>query len=246
MQGKADPMAFDFAAEVLKRTLVNVPCKYYKIDQVRECCPGYAGVSCNQLIDQVVVDPPITHVMPYSVCALWGIDRFRTFNKQFFKFRGGCDYQLSAHTGSWQVILRTTGCDKFASCRKTLKMYFGNSLILASGENITVDGVELERGKGYLKGSIIIESQGDFYQLRFSDGVKIKWSVDSLQAFLTIEEQYRNKVSGLCGDYSLLHANDKVLRDMVSYATDSFTFGNSWKTDSSVSRLLLNVLKVGF
>ncbi len=224
-------------------------CKYYKNVNVTECCKGYAGVSCDQLIkpDNPKVDLPEIHDQSHSVCALWGRDHFRTFNKQFFTFNGDCNYQLSTHKGGWQIILRMSGCKDISSCQKTLKMFFGNVVIHATGDNITVDGIGLEKGKGYMKEAIMIESHGDFYQLRFSDGVSIKWSVDSLTILLTIENQYRSKVLGMCGDYSSFQENDMALRDTTTYTTNGYSFGNNWKTDSTVSRLIvLNYFKMKF
>ena len=54
--------------------------------------------------------------------------------------------------------------------------------------------------------------------------------------FLTVEEQYEKKISGLCGDYD--HNNDKdfLLPEGV-YTNEVHIFGNKWKTDSTVSKL---------
>ena len=83
--------------------------------------------------------------------------------------------------------------------------------------------------------AIIIERSEDFTYLSFSDGVKIKWSADSMSIFLTVEEQYKNKVAGLCGNYNGdTDGSDFLLRDLLSFTNDSNVFGNAWKTDSSV------------
>ena len=140
-------------------------------------------------------------------------------------------------------------CDKILGCRKTLKMYFGSNYIEATGSTVKVDDVLLKANKGYLKGAILIERSAEFIKLRFSDGVKVKWSIDSLKAFVNVEEQYRGKVAGLCGNFNSNQKNDYVLRDFKTYADDIYMFANNWKTDSSVSSLKiesdsLNYLKI--
>lgn len=82
--------------------------------------------------------------------------------------------------------------------------------------------------------AILIERSVEFIKLSFSDGVKVKWSLDSLKVFVNVEEKYRGKVAGLCGDFNSMQTNDLVMRDFKTYATDLYQFGNNWKTDSSV------------
>jgi hypothetical protein len=52
-----------------------------------------------------------------------------------------------------------------------------------------------------------------------------------------IEEQYANKVNGLCGNYNKENLNDLLLPDQT-FTDNPITFGNSWKTDSSVINFL--------
>lgn len=79
----------------------------------------------------------------------------------------------------------------------------------------------------------MIERKSELIYLTFSDGVRLKWTSDSLMIFITIEEHYSKKVNGLCGDFNKEGKNDLILPDQ-SPTHDAITFGNSWKIDSSV------------
>lgn len=72
--------------------------------------------------------------------------------------------------------------------------------------------------------------------MKFSDGVKLKWSDDSMNIFITVEEQYVKKVSGLCGNYNQEKTSDFQLQDGSTTAITSL-FVNNWRIDSGVSLL---------
>jgi hypothetical protein len=58
-----------------------------------------------------------------------------------------------------------------------------------------------------------------------------------------IEEQYSNKVNGLCGNYNKENLNDLLLPDQT-FTDNPITFANSWKTDSSVINFLKKNIKI--
>jgi hypothetical protein len=129
----------------------------------------------------------------------------------------------------------TKDCDDFTTCRKTLEMTFGSMEILATGGDIKVGTQQLGEEESYLENALIIERRGEYIYLKFSDGVRIKWSVDSLSVFLTVEDRYMEKVSGLCGDYNgETHEKEFLLPDQT-YTSEVSRFGNAWRMDSSVS-----------
>ena len=84
--------------------------------------------------------------------------------------------------------------------------------------------------------AIMITRKGDYIHLKFSDGVRLKWSKDSLNIFVTVENEYINKVSGLCGDYNDESKNDLLLPNGL-YTNEVSIFANSWRLDSGVSEL---------
>lgn len=112
-------------------------------------------------------------------------------------------------------------------------MTFGSVEVFAVGKRVVVNQVQLDDDESFVKDAIIIERRGEFVSLRFSDGVRLKWSIDSLSIYLTVEEQYTNKINGLCGDYNDEKKNDFLLPDR-SYTNEVSIFANNWRMDSSV------------
>lgn len=85
----------------------------------------------------------------------------------------------------------------------------------------------------YLNIGVIIERRGEFTYLKFDD-VKVKWSDDSANIFVTVQEQYVKKVNGLCGNYNQEKASDFQLTDGSTTSISSI-FVNNWRIDSGVS-----------
>ncbi len=87
-----------------------------------------------------------------------------------------------------------------------------------------------------MKKALVIERKTDLIYLTFSDGVRLKWTSDSLMIFITLDVHYSKKVNGLCGNYNKEGLNDLILPDQMP-TLDPISFGNSWKIDSSVKSL---------
>lgn len=81
--------------------------------------------------------------------------------------------------------------------------------------------------------AITIERRGEYIYLRYSDGVRIKWD-NGMGVFITVEDSFMNKVSGLCGDYNLNKTTEYFMPDGL-LARNEVQFANSWRIDSSVS-----------
>jgi hypothetical protein len=143
---------------------------------------------------------------------------------------------------SWQVSLKTTNCDSCETSNKTLTLRFNSLKIVASGSHIVVNGRELGDDEGFSQDGFTIEHKDEFVYFKYSDGLRLKWSVDSLSVFVTVDHQYIDKVNGLCGDYDGNSNNDFLLPDR-SRTKDSNFFGNSWRLDGFVSFFFYHKIK---
>jgi hypothetical protein len=120
-------------------------------------------------------------------------------------------------------------------------MTFGSVEIAVTGGEIRIGKELLGAEQSYTHNALTIERRGEHVFLTYSAGVKIKWSVDSLSVFLTIDTQFKNKVNGLCGDYNGQKGYDKdLLLPDGTFTTDVALFGNSWRLDMGVSCLIIN------
>jgi hypothetical protein len=80
--------------------------------------------------------------------------------------------------------------------------------------------------------AITIGNIGEYPYLQYSDGISFKWN-NKLEIFVTLMKQWRGKVEGLCGEYTIKKDKEKLLKKDGTYTTDSETFGKSWRLDSS-------------
>lgn len=87
-------------------------------------------------------------------------------------------------------------------------MRFGMITLTAQGKSITFQSgtdpiITLNNTQPFNPPGtgINIERRDSFTYLRYSDGVRIKWD-DSMTVYLTIDQSYKGKSTGLCGFYN--------------------------------------------
>ena len=66
-------------------------------------------------------------------------------------FINSCQYLLTG-TNSWQIYVQSVNCDQWSTCKKTLSISLGGFLVVATGKNITVNGVALNPNLGHVNG----------------------------------------------------------------------------------------------
>jgi hypothetical protein len=79
-------------------------------------------------------------------------------------------------------------------------MLFGSVNITAQGTNVIVNGITLNSTDGIVASGINIERRGNYTYLTYSDGVRVKWD-EATVIDVTVDDSFKGKVSGLCGDY---------------------------------------------
>jgi hypothetical protein len=79
-------------------------------------------------------------------------------------------------------------------------MLFGSVNINATGRDVVVNNVLLDPTAGIIINGVTIERHGNFTYLTYSDGVRVKWDEGTV-VDLTLDESFKGRVNGLCGDY---------------------------------------------
>jgi len=79
-------------------------------------------------------------------------------------------------------------------------MLFGSVNVTAQGNNVIVNGVTLDPTEGTVVSGVTIERRGNYTYLTYSDGVRVKWD-EATVVDLTVDDSFKGKISGLCGDY---------------------------------------------
>jgi len=146
--------------------------------------------------------------LPFATCVLWGLFHYRTFDGTPFEFTGSCNYKLSG-TQSWQVNVQPNGCTNWNTCSKQLSMLFGTVNVTAQGNNVIVNGVTLNSTDGIVVSGVTIERRGNYTYLTYSDGVRVKWD-EATVIDLTVDQSFKGKINGLCGDYDDVSTGKKV------------------------------------
>jgi hypothetical protein len=88
-------------------------------------------------------------------------------------------------------------------------MLFGTVNVTAQGNNVIVNGVTLNSTDGIVVSGVTIERRGNYTYLTYSDGVRVKWD-EATVIDLTVDQSFKGKINGLCGDYDDVSTGKKV------------------------------------
>ncbi|NWZ60204.1 MUC5B protein, partial [Haliaeetus albicilla] len=179
------------------------------------CCKGKEPVQIVQV-----------STVSRSECATWGNFHFHTFDHVKFTFPGTCTYVFASHCN-----------DSYQDFNIQIRRSDKNSFLIYF--TVTIDGVILEvketgitvnGNKIYMPfslKSILIEDTCTYFQVTSKLGLTLKWNwADTL--LLDLEETYKEKICGLCGNYDGSEKNDLVLD---GYKMHPRQFGNFHKVE---------------
>ncbi|KAK2536628.1 hypothetical protein Q9233_003043 [Columba guinea] len=161
-----------------------------------------------------------------SECATWGNFHFHTFDHVKFTFPGTCTYVFASHCNDsyqdFNIQIRRSNKNSFL-------IYFTvtiDGVILEVKETgITVNGNKIPMP--FSLKSILIEDTCTYFQVTSKLGLTLKWNwADTL--LLDVEETYKEKICGLCGNYDGNEKNDLILD---GYKMHPRQFGNFHKVE---------------
>ncbi|KYO22189.1 hypothetical protein Y1Q_0000775 [Alligator mississippiensis] len=182
---------------------------------VWSCCEGKAPLNIVQL-------PAVNK----SECATWGNFHFQTFDQVKFSFPGTCYYVFASHCND--------GYQDFNIQIKHSKgqgspVYFTANIdgvfLEVKGSGIIVNGKEIPLP--YNVKNILFEDTCAYFQVTSKLGLTLKWNwADTL--LLDLEDTYKGKVCGLCGNFDGNGKNDLFLK---GYKIHPRQFGNLHKVE---------------
>ncbi|XP_053104113.1 mucin-5B-like [Hemicordylus capensis] len=144
-----------------------------------------------------------------SQCSTWGNFHFQTFDRVKFDFLGTCSYIFASHCNhndqDFNIQIRR-------SIKNGTAIYFTASIdgVLLEGKAsaITANGKEISLP--FSLKSVLIEDIGSYFQVTSKLGLTLKWNWgDTL--LLDLEDTYRGKTCGLCGNNDGNGNNDLIL-----------------------------------
>ncbi|KAK7111798.1 hypothetical protein V1264_011373 [Littorina saxatilis] len=168
-----------------------------------------------------------------AVCTVFGDPHYRTFDGRMFNFQGGCKYLLVRDCHRHTFTIKVRNGVRFNSgfaWTQMLAVFIGNSRISLL-QNLRVKVNRKRVSLPFVKaGSFSIRRTGNSVRLRTQLGVDVVWDGDSFLE-VTVSNQFKNKLCGLCGNYNGLKSDDLTGSDGTMY-TDGEEYGKSWRIGS--------------
>ncbi|XP_062823680.1 mucin-5B isoform X2 [Anolis carolinensis] len=167
----------------------------------------------------------------FSECSTWGSFHFQTFDHVKFNFPGLCHYVFASHCkDDYQdfniEIMRSIKNGTVIYCTATID----GVLLKLKESSITVDGNVISLP--FSLKSVVIEDLYPYIQVSSTLGLTLKWNWgDTL--LLNLENMYKGKTCGLCGNYDGNEKNDLILR---GYKLSPWQFGNLQKVDDPTKK----------
>ncbi|CAM4571963.1 unnamed protein product [Lepidochelys olivacea] len=176
---------------------------------------------------QIVQRPAVTR----SECSTWGSFHFQTFDHVKFDFPGICHYVFASHCNDsyhdFNIQVRRSDKNGFPVC---FTATIDGVLLEVKESGITVNGHEIPLP--FSLKSILIEDTCTYFQVTSTLGLTLKWNwADTL--LLDLEDTYKGKTCGLCGNYDGNEKNDLHLN---GYKLLPRQFGNLHKVEEPTEK----------
>uniref|UniRef100_A0A8D0C705 MUC5A protein n=1 Tax=Salvator merianae TaxID=96440 RepID=A0A8D0C705_SALMN len=164
-------------------------------------------------------------------CNIEGGFHITTFDKKEFSFHGNCHYLLAKDIdGSFVIIGEIVQCgiSNTMTCLKNTLITIG-AIVISSHGDVSVNNASTILP--VTKDGVTVFRPSTFYvNIISSSRVQIQVQLKPImQIFITVDETYHNRTSGLCGNFNNVQTDDfKTISGIVE--DSAAAFGNSWKT----------------
>ncbi|XP_038568598.1 LOW QUALITY PROTEIN: mucin-2-like [Micropterus salmoides] len=175
-----------------------------------------------------------------ATCAVEEGSHVTTFDGKTYTFHGDCFYTLAkveSKTDSspkFTILVQLVPCRHLESdtCLKTLKILLNNDKVLTFTSDGTVKQNMQTITLPHHSGDINIFHASSFHiLLQTSFGLQIQIQhVPVMQVYVSLEQSYRAKTRGLCGNYNMVLSDDMKTPQGIVEGTAA-TFSNSWKAN---------------
>ncbi|XP_045893037.1 mucin-2-like [Micropterus dolomieu] len=173
-----------------------------------------------------------------ATCAVEEGSHVTTFDGKTYTFHGDCFYTLAKTNSSpkFTILVQLVPCRHLESdtCLKTLKILLNNDKnnVLTFTSDGTVKQNMQTITLPHHSGDINIFHASSFHiLLQTSFGLQIQIQhVPVMQVYVSLEQSYRAKTRGLCGNYNMVLSDDMKTPQGIVEGTAA-TFSNSWKAN---------------
>uniref|UniRef100_A0A8C4DDR5 Mucin-2 n=1 Tax=Dicentrarchus labrax TaxID=13489 RepID=A0A8C4DDR5_DICLA len=174
----------------------------------------------------------------YATCAVEEGSHVTSFDGKTYTFHGDCYYTLAKDVASPNFTIRAqlVPCksQEFDTCLKNLKIVLNNdrnNVLMFTSEGTVKQNMQTIT-LPYHSGDVNIFQASSFHMLfQTSFGLQIQIQhVPIMQVYVRLEQSYRAKTRGLCGNYNMVLSDDMKTPQGIVEGTAS-TFTNSWKAN---------------
>uniref|UniRef100_A0A8C4F7J5 Mucin-5AC n=1 Tax=Dicentrarchus labrax TaxID=13489 RepID=A0A8C4F7J5_DICLA len=171
----------------------------------------------------------------YATCAVEEGSHVTSFDGKTYTFHGDCYYTL-AKVPNFTIRAQLVPCksQEFDTCLKNLKIVLNNdrnNVLMFTSEGTVKQNMQTIT-LPYHSGDVNIFQASSFHMLfQTSFGLQIQIQhVPIMQVYVRLEQSYRAKTRGLCGNYNMVLSDDMKTPQGIVEGTAS-TFTNSWKAN---------------
>uniref|UniRef100_A0A8C5MCI6 von Willebrand factor n=1 Tax=Leptobrachium leishanense TaxID=445787 RepID=A0A8C5MCI6_9ANUR len=165
-----------------------------------------------------------------ATCSAIGLANYITFDGHKYSFHGDCEYVLvqdycNGASGTFRILVRNEGCGlSVEKCSKSITILFENGEIELIDEQVYIKTPPRDET------NFNVLQSGKFFILMLGNKMSIAWD-KRMTIYVTLKEQYKDRVCGLCGNFDGIENNDMMSSNnqVEVYSSD---FGNSWKVNS--------------
>ncbi|XP_057634690.1 mucin-5B [Chionomys nivalis] len=170
-----------------------------------------------------------------GACVAYGDGHFVTFDGERYIFEGSCEYTLAqdycrgntSTDGTFRIITENVPCGTTGTtCSKAIKIFVESYELILHEGNFKV----VERGPSG-DPPYKIRYMGIFLVIEIRSGIIVSWDRKT-SVFVRLQQHYKGRVCGLCGNFDGNAINDFTTRSQ-SVVSDVLEFGNSWKFSPS-------------
>ncbi|XP_030227139.1 mucin-2 isoform X2 [Gadus morhua] len=179
-----------------------------------------------------------------ATCAVEEGSHVTTFDGKAYIFHGNCHYVLAKieskddTSPKFTIFVQLVPCvnQEFDTCLKSVKVLLNNdknNMLAFSADGKVRHNMQII-SLPYNTGDINIFQASSFHillQTRFGLQIQVQ-HVPLLQVYVTLEQRYKTKTRGLCGNYNMMLSDDMKTPQGIVEGTAS-SFGNSWKSSST-------------
>uniref|UniRef100_A0A3P8U1M0 VWFD domain-containing protein n=1 Tax=Amphiprion percula TaxID=161767 RepID=A0A3P8U1M0_AMPPE len=149
-----------------------------------------------------------------ATCAVEEGSHVTTFDGKTYTFHGECYYTLAKLESKFTILVQLVPCanQEFDTCLKNVKILLNND-------------------KNNVRDISIFHASSFHILLQTSFGLQIQIQhVPLMQVYVSLEQSYRAKTRGLCGNYNMVLSDDMKTPQGIIEGTAA-TFSNSWKAN---------------